>query len=98
MSAPSAELLQTGLAKIDQDLRFLMDCLREVLAELGEPLLAEYVPWTDHGNPADGRDGKALPTRLGQVAARPGDGGRTRRRTGALGSQPAGALRRRAAT
>ncbi len=36
MSAPPADLLEAGLAKIDDDLAFVMGCLREVLVELGE--------------------------------------------------------------
>ncbi len=72
MSAPTTELLEAGLTKIDADLRFLMECLREVLVELGEPLLARYVPWTNAAeadlDPATGGPDE-LPTRLGQVYA-----------------------------
>lgn len=77
MSAPPTDLLEAGLAKIDDDLAFLMQCLREVLEELHEGNLASYVPWT--AAQADGAEGvpdahkgepvEALPTRLGQVYA-----------------------------
>ena len=46
MSVAPAELLESGLVKIDGDLAFLMDCLREVLVSLGEQHLARFVPWT----------------------------------------------------
>ena len=36
MSVAPAELVESGLAKIDDDLAFLMECLREVLVSLGE--------------------------------------------------------------
>ncbi len=74
MSAPPTKLLEAGLDKIDQDLVFLMECLRDVLVGLGEEKLARFVPWirrqddlaagVDAGkHPAD------LPKRLGQVYA-----------------------------
>ncbi|MBA3963025.1 MAG: phosphoenolpyruvate carboxylase [Chthoniobacterales bacterium] len=34
-----------GFEKIDRDLAFLSECFREVLVELGEPELAERLPW-----------------------------------------------------
>ena len=76
MSVPPAELLESGLAKIDQDLAFLMGCLREVLVSLGEEHLARYVPWTaSHLNkdhvPAseEPAPSEPFPARLGQVYA-----------------------------
>ena len=39
MSAPAAGLVEAGLAKIDEDLAFLMECLREVLESLCLQLL-----------------------------------------------------------
>ncbi len=75
MSAPPTELLEAGLAKIDDDLVFLMECLREVLDELHEGKLARYVPWTRNEaaseTPAEAFDnhGDPLPARLGQVYA-----------------------------
>ncbi len=41
--------LKDGFAKIERDLRFLMDCLSEVLEDAGESLLARCLPWV--GNP-----------------------------------------------
>ena len=74
MSVPPSELLEAGLAKIDEDLAFLMDCLREVLVELGEGHLARFVPWTNQDQAPDiGTDTPnaqaPLPARLGQVYA-----------------------------
>lgn len=66
MSSASTELVNAGLAKIDDDLTFVMECLREVLEELGEPRLAALVPWT--GRAPEPREGE-LPARLGQVYA-----------------------------
>ncbi len=68
MSAPPAGLLEAGLIKIDEDLAFVMECLREVLVELGEGNLARFVPWTARtlrrAAPA-----RSIPARLGQVYA-----------------------------
>jgi phosphoenolpyruvate carboxylase len=75
MSAAPAELLEAGLVKIDEDLAFVMGCLREVLVDLGEPQLASFVPWTQQANgaPGDGAGEEAaaqeFPARLGQVYA-----------------------------
>ncbi len=74
MSAPPTKLLEAGLDKIDQDLVFLMECLREVLVGLGEEPLARFVPWIRREDDpsaqplAPGRH-EALPARLGQVYA-----------------------------
>ena len=66
MSSASIELLNAGLAKVDDDLKFVMGCLREVLEELGEPRLAALVPWTGRAEaPHEGE----FPERLGQVYA-----------------------------
>ncbi len=67
MSVPPAELLEAGLIKIDEDLAFVMECLREVLVELGEGNLAQFVPWT--GTEHTPTDGTEYPARLGQVYA-----------------------------
>ena len=74
MSVPPSELLEAGLAKIDADLTFLMDCLREVLVELGEGHLARFVPWTNQGQEPEAAANlpnahDPLPARLGQVYA-----------------------------
>ena len=66
MSTASTDLVNAGLAKIDDDLKFVMECLREVLDELGEPRLAALVPWT--GQTPAPHEGE-LPARLGQVYA-----------------------------
>ena len=76
MSVAPAALLESGLVKIDEDLAFLMDCLREVLVSLGEQHLARFVPWTaSHLNtrqvPATDElaASEPFPARLGQVYA-----------------------------
>ena len=63
MSVPPAELLEAGLIKIDEDLAFVMECLREVLVELGEGNLAQFVPWT--GTEHTPTDDTEYPARLG---------------------------------
>ena len=71
MNAPPTQLLEAGLDKIDHDLVFLMECLRDVLVGLGEEPLARFVPWIrreDGSAGADHRD-EVLPARLGQVYA-----------------------------
>jgi phosphoenolpyruvate carboxylase len=72
MSTAPAELLEAGLVKIDDDLAFVMGCLREVLIDLGEPQLAAFVPWTGEADGASRgqthNDGE-FPARLGQVYA-----------------------------
>ncbi|MBV9391044.1 MAG: phosphoenolpyruvate carboxylase, partial [Verrucomicrobia bacterium] len=40
-----AQYIERGFEKIHQDLKFLMICFREVLAELGEPDIADNLPW-----------------------------------------------------
>lgn len=50
--------------KIDADLRFLLDCFREVLIEIGEPDAAAVLPWGD----ADGNGDADFPVaRLSQL-------------------------------
>jgi phosphoenolpyruvate carboxylase len=48
--------------KIQRDIQFVIDCFREVLAELGETALADYLPWQAHP-PA----GAALPPAIDVV-------------------------------
>ena len=69
MSTAAAGLVEAGLAKIDEDLAFLMKCLQEVLAELGEGHLARFVPWTDAGEGGLDPEAEGYPARLGQVYA-----------------------------
>ncbi len=47
--------------KIDADLKFLIVCFREVLADLGQPELAAALPWDEIPTP------ETLPPRLGQA-------------------------------
>lgn len=61
----ASQLLTTGLEKIDIDLRFLVECFAEVLAELGESDLVPFLPWINEPPPANTK----LPPRLGQVYA-----------------------------
>jgi phosphoenolpyruvate carboxylase len=53
-----------GFEKIDRDLRFLIGCLGEVLAELGHDELVRHLPWSERTPPAEG---EALPPQLGLV-------------------------------
>ncbi len=54
----TADYIASGFAKIDTDLSFLMQCLREVLVELGEEDAAAVLPWSgeihDAENPPPG--------------------------------------------
>jgi len=56
------DYLGAGFEKIDRDLRFLMDCLADVLQSLGHPEMASFLPWRGTPPPR----GK-LPARLGQA-------------------------------
>lgn len=44
-SALSDPFLKASLEKIDRDFRFMLECLGEVLAELGHEALAKQLPW-----------------------------------------------------
>ena len=74
MNAP-ADILRSGLVRIDDILPRLMGCFREVLDEIGEGVMSPFVPWTGGPPPTpegDGDDdgpGAPLPARLGQVYA-----------------------------
>ena len=54
-----------GFEKIARDLRFLIGCLGEVLAELGHAELAAHLPWSDA--PAQAGAADQLPAQLGLV-------------------------------
>src|SRR6059058_1167064 len=41
----SPDYLGLGFEMLDRELRFLMECLSEVLTELGHHDLAEHLPW-----------------------------------------------------
>ena len=54
-----------GFEKIDRDLNFLIECLGEVLGELGHYELVRHLPWT--GRTAPVTDTEQLPPQLGLV-------------------------------
>jgi len=54
-----------GFEKIDRDLQFLIECLGEVLRELGNEELAAHLPW--FGPPAVAGESAELPAQLGLV-------------------------------
>ena len=45
-------LIEENVAKIHEDLAFVMTCFREVLRDLGEDDLAEQLPWGEDGAPS----------------------------------------------
>lgn len=45
----TADYIASGFEKIDADLSYLMECLREVLGELGEDAAARFLPWQEGG-------------------------------------------------
>ena len=49
----TADYIASGFAKIDADLNYLMECLKEVLEELGEKRAAQFLPWQGHGTAHD---------------------------------------------
>ena len=50
----STNLEQRSRHKIDEDLRFIMNCFHEVLGSLGEQSLADRLPWLDNNDvPSD---------------------------------------------
>lgn len=53
-----------GFEQIDRDLAYLMECLGEVLADLGHHELAAHLPWTHADD-----DAEKLPPQLGLVYA-----------------------------
>ncbi len=54
-----------GFDKIDRDLKFLIECLGEVLCELGSDDLADHLPW--FGPQGDKAEVIEVPTQLGLV-------------------------------
>ena len=56
------DYLGVGFEKIDRDLRYLMDCLADVLQSLGQGEMAAFLPW--RGTPLPARK---VPPRAGQV-------------------------------
>ena len=61
----SPDYVGIGFEKIDRDLRFLIECLGEVLRELGNEELAAQLPW--FGPPAEAGEAGELPPQLGLV-------------------------------
>ncbi len=49
----TADYIASGFAKIDADLNYLMECLKEVLCELGEDQAAKFLPWQRNGEAHD---------------------------------------------
>jgi phosphoenolpyruvate carboxylase len=45
----TADYIASGFEKIDADLGYLMECLREVLRDLGEDGAARFLPWQKEG-------------------------------------------------
>ncbi len=66
-----SNLLLNGLEKIDRDLLFLSDSLREVLTDLGQHELAEILPWTTRSETSIeySNGAKTFPPRAGQAFA-----------------------------
>jgi phosphoenolpyruvate carboxylase len=62
-SAP--DYVAIGFDKIDRDLRFLIECLAEVLSDLGLGELAKHLPW--FGESATREQVEPLPPQLGLV-------------------------------
>ncbi len=60
------DYLTIGFAKIDEDLGYLMDCLREMLESLGRADLAAHLPWSKTGVATPVEE---LPAHLGLVYA-----------------------------
>jgi phosphoenolpyruvate carboxylase len=52
-----------GFNKLEGDLRFLIECLGEVLEELGHGEMAAWLPWSGKPHPSDG----PLPAQIGLV-------------------------------
>jgi len=57
------DYVEIGFGKLEGDLKFLIDCLGEVLTELGHGDMAAWLPWSDKPHPADGK----LPPQIGLV-------------------------------
>lgn len=60
----TAEYIHSGFERIDYDLNYLMECLREVLEELGEHEAARGLPWLPARR---GRAGKARPVEIQSI-------------------------------
>ncbi|MBA3686034.1 MAG: phosphoenolpyruvate carboxylase [Planctomycetes bacterium] len=57
MPSAADQVLDSAFDKLERDLAYVMNCLHEVLSELGEPTLAARLPWcTAPGAPEAGKD------------------------------------------
>ncbi len=45
MPPAADQVLDSAFDKLERDLAYVMNCLHEVLSELGEPALAARLPW-----------------------------------------------------
>ncbi len=61
----SPDYVRIGFDKIDRDLKFLVECLGEVLCELGLDHLARHLPWV--GPQEEKREVTDVPAQLGLV-------------------------------
>lgn len=62
-SAEKPDYIAIGFSKLEDDLRYLIGCLGEVLTELGHGEMAAWLPWSGKPLPSDGK----LPPQLGLV-------------------------------
>lgn len=62
----SQNYLDEGFAQIDVDLSFLLECFAEVLAELGQSDLADFLPWRAKAKGVSSHS-EDVPARLGQA-------------------------------
>jgi len=59
------DYVEIGFDKIDRDLRFLIECLGDVLSDLGLKHLSEHLPW--FGSAGTLADAESVPAQLGLV-------------------------------
>ena len=59
------DYVELGFQQIDRDIRWLADCLAEVLSGLGEDELAAWIPWRNPAGSAVRDDSVEPPARLG---------------------------------
>ena len=63
MEGQKPDYIAIGFAKLENDLKYLIGCLGEVLTELGHGDMAAWLPWSEKPAPASGK----LPPQLGLV-------------------------------
>lgn len=61
----TVDTTEQGFSKIAEDLKFLMDCLEEVLREQGDNELADLLPWRENGQEI--QQDEVFLDRLGQL-------------------------------